>query len=376
MAECKPGSMRPVLIAAGGTGGHVFPALAVAERLAAMGIDVLWVGTKGGIEAKLVPAAGIELLEIRVGGFRGKNLWRRLLAPLQLLVASLAVVRLALGRKVACVFATGGYVSAASGIVAVLLRRPLFLQEQNAVAGTTNRMLARFADKVFTAYPGLFAGNDKVVRIGNPLRAAFDDIPSPVQRGVAGGETLRILVLGGSLGAQRLNEVVPGALAALDRQASEFSALRVCHQTGAVQRDAVAKRYGQLGLTAEVCAFIDDIPAVLQACDLVIARAGALTVSEICAAGVAAIFVPYPHAIDDHQSANARWLADCGAALVLPQQQLSEQSLGKLLDTLACDRDRLLAMAKRAFEQAPRDAAQNIAASLAATCEAGVRTDG
>ncbi|MGB5323889.1 MAG: undecaprenyldiphospho-muramoylpentapeptide beta-N-acetylglucosaminyltransferase [Pseudomonadales bacterium] len=361
MVEQAQTGMRPVLIAAGGTGGHVFPALAVAQQLIAAGVEVLWVGTVAGIEARVVPAAGIELRTINVSGFRGKNLLRRLFAPLQLALAVVVVLQLAFSRKVACVLATGGYVSAAGGIAAMLSRKPFLLQEQNAVAGTTNRMLSPFARKVFTAYPQVLEGSGKVECIGNPLRANFRCLPTPLERGVASGPVLNLLVLGGSLGARILNGTVPGAIAQVGASPGSFTSVHVVHQGGEQDRQKIIARYRELGIDAEVFAFIEDMPAALQRADLVIARAGALTLSEICAVGVAAILVPLPHAIDDHQTVNARWLETQGAAVLLPQSELSEQRLAEKILALVSDRERLSAIAAQSRAQARADAASHIA---------------
>ncbi|NNC55814.1 MAG: undecaprenyldiphospho-muramoylpentapeptide beta-N-acetylglucosaminyltransferase [Pseudomonadales bacterium] len=355
---------RPVLIAAGGTGGHVFPALAVAEQLLAAGVEVLWVGTAAGIESRLVPAAGIEFRNIKVSGFRGKSLLRRLLAPLQLLAAVVVVLRLTISRRVACVFGTGGYVSAASGIAAVLSRKPLYLQEQNAVAGTTSRLLSPFAKRIFTAFPDVLGASARVAQTGNPLREQFGQLPTPRARNLGHGTTCTLLVLGGSLGASKLNEVLPAAIAGLGAAPGSFERLRTIHQSGVREQQLVQQRYASLGIDAEVRDFIDDMPEALQSADLVIARAGALTVSEICAVGVAAIFVPYPHAIDDHQSANARWLQNCGAARLLPQAALTEQGLADTMRALLEDRAALLEMAERARAQAKPQAARAIANSI------------
>ncbi|MBT8138361.1 MAG: undecaprenyldiphospho-muramoylpentapeptide beta-N-acetylglucosaminyltransferase [Gammaproteobacteria bacterium] len=352
------------MIAAGGTGGHVFPALAVAEQLLAAGNNVLWVGTAAGIESRVVPAAGIEFRNIKVSGFRGKNLFRRLLAPLQLLAAVVVVLRLVISRRVACVFGTGGYVSAASGIAAILSRKPLFLQEQNAVAGTTSRLLSPFAKRIFTAYPDVLGASARITQTGNPLREQFSQLPAPRERKLGQGTSCTVLVLGGSLGASKLNEVLPAAIAKLGAAPGSFEKLRAIHQSGVREQRQVQQRYASLGIDADVRAFIEDMPQALQSADLVIARAGALTVSEICAVGVAAIFVPYPHAIDDHQSANAHWLQNFGAARVVPQAELDEEKLADMMRALLQDRAALLDMAERSRAQARPQAAREIANSI------------
>jgi len=318
-----------IVVMAGGTGGHVFPALAVAEQLRARGVEVSWLGTRRGLEAEVVPAAGYPIDYIRISGLRGKGRLSLLLAPLKLALAlwqGLAVMR---RRNPAAVLGMGGFVTGPGGVAAWLLRRPLLIHEQNARAGYTNRLLAPLAQRVMAAFPGAFPGRPDVLHTGNPLRASFvraDAAPGPD----ASGRPLRLLVVGGSLGAARLNEVVPEALAALSPEARP----EVWHQAGRRNIDAARDAYARAGVTVKLSPFIDDMAAAYRWADLVLCRAGAMTVAELAAVGVASILVPYPHAVDDHQTANAAYLAEGDAAVLLPQAQLSAERLLALLKEL------------------------------------------
>ncbi len=367
-AMLKRNSAKPiaVLIAAGGTGGHVFPALAVAERLRESQIKVVWIGTQQGIESRVVPENNFPLYTVSVTGMRGKRLRTMLLAPLLLIVAVLNIIKLALRYRVVCMLGTGGYVSAASGIAAIVLRTPFLLQEQNAVAGTTNRLLAPFSQTIFTAYPDVFSQRSNVDCCGNPLRQSFVDMPLPEARGVAGTKRLKILVVGGSLGASSLNTVVPTALIQWRKNWTdvncEFTDLQVFHQTGVHDQAQVEASYGRDKIDAMVLPFIKDMAGTLQQVDLVIARAGALTISELTAVGVAAILVPYPHAIDDHQAINAQWLVDGDAAVVIRQENFNTDSLISVLQSLAVSQNKLIAMANLSRNLAQPRAAAHIAA--------------
>lgn len=367
-AMLKRNSAKPiaVLIAAGGTGGHVFPALAVAERLRESQIKVVWIGTQRGIESRVVPENNFPLYTVSVTGMRGKRLGTMLLAPLLLIVAALKIIKLALQYKVVCMLGTGGYVSAASGIAAIVLRTPFFLQEQNAVAGTTNRLLAPFSQTIFTAYPDVFSQRSNIDCCGNPLRQSFVNMPLPDARGVAGTKRLKILVVGGSLGASSLNTVVPTALLQWHKNWTdvncEFTDLQVFHQTGAHDQAQVEASYGRDKIDAMVLPFIKDMAGTLQQVDLVIARAGALTISELTAVGVAAILVPYPHAIDDHQAVNAQWLVDGDAAVLIRQENFNTDSLISVLQSLAVSQNKLIAMANSSRNLAQPRAAAHIAA--------------
>ena len=353
-------STRPILVMAGGTGGHVFPALAVAHVLRAQGAEVIWLGTRTGLEARVVPAAGFPVAWIRVRGLRGKGLAQRLQAPFMLALALLQSLWVMLRLRPAAVLGMGGFVTGPGGLMAWLLRRPLLIHEQNSVAGMTNRWLAPLARQVLMAFPGALPGGRLT---GNPVRADIAALPAPETRLAGRAGASRLLVLGGSLGAQALNEALPQAIARLpDGMRPE-----VWHQTGTQHLAAGRAAYAAAGVAARVEAFVDDMAAAYGWADLVVCRAGALTVAELAAAGIGAILVPYPHAVDDHQTGNARYLAEQGAALLLPQPDLSATRLAELLQPLLCDRARLLNMARRARALAQPDAAEQVAqACLAA----------
>jgi len=318
------------MIMAGGTGGHVFPALALAARLRERACEVVWLGTRAGIEARLVPAAGIPVEWIGIGGLRGKGVMTLLRAPFALLRALWQAVAAVRRQRPAVVVGLGGYVTGPGGLAAWLLRRPLVIQEQNAVAGFTNRVLARLADPVLEAFPGSFPASRRARTIGNPVRAAFRALPPPEVRYGARGGALRLLVVGGSQGAAKLNAAVPAALALLPPGLFE-----VRHQAGERGLAAAREAYARVGMSAHIDAFIDDIAAAYAEADLVVCRAGALTVSEIAAAGVAALFVPFAAAVDDHQTLNARHLVSRGAARVLPEPMLDAARLAAELERLA-----------------------------------------
>lgn len=316
-----------ILILAGGTGGHVFPALAVAEVLRSQGHTVTWMGTRAGLEARVVPAAGFPIDWVDVVGLRGKRWTQRLLAPWRLLRACWQAARILRQRQPHVVLGMGGFVAAPGGLMAWLSGRPLIVHEQNRVPGTTNRLLARLAKRVLQAFPDSFPARTVAQCTGNPLRAALAECVSSVDNADT-ARPLRVLIVGGSLGAQILNETVPAALAQCGL------ALDIRQQTGPAQLDATRQRYADFGLAAQVDAFIDDMAAAYAWADLAICRAGAMTVSELAAVGLPAILVPYPHAIDDHQTANARYLADAGAALWLPQSELTPARLAAQVQTL------------------------------------------
>jgi UDP-N-acetylglucosamine--N-acetylmuramyl-(pentapeptide) pyrophosphoryl-undecaprenol N-acetylglucosamine transferase len=351
------GNQRPVLIMAGGTGGHVFPALAVAEELTARGVAVSWLGTQRGLEARVVPAAGYPLATMRVSGLRGKGVLRLLLAPFMLALALLQALIIQLRLRPRAVLGMGGFASGPGGLIAWLLRRPLLIHEQNSVAGMTNRWLAPLAGTVMEAFPGSLPAARCAVHTGNPVRAGITRLPGPAERFAGRGGPLRVLVVGGSLGASALNTAVPAAVAQLaGRQQFELY-----HQTGRTDAAAVEAAYQAAGIGARVEAFVEDMATAYAWADLVICRAGALTVAELAVVGVAAILVPYPHATDDHQTGNARFLADAGAAILLPQDSLNTGRLAGLLADFAGQRDMLLEMASRAHQLAMPDAARRVA---------------
>lgn len=348
---------RPtVLIMAGGTGGHVFPALAVADELIRQGLNVHWLGTVRGIEADLVPKAGIPLHFIAIGGVRGKGLRTQLAAPLKMALALRQSLQLIRQLNPVCVLGFGGFVAGPGGIAATLLRKPLVIHEQNAVAGTTNRILALVAKRVLLGYPGALDSADAQF-VGNPVRRAIAQLPAPELRWAERNDGLRLLVLGGSLGAKPINDVLPGALAALPA----VLRAQVWHQTGRGHNEAVAREYRERDIEARVEPFIADMAAAYGWADLVICRAGALTVAELAAAGVGAILVPLPHAIDDHQTHNARYLTEHRAGLLIPQHELDSARLASRLHELAMQPQQLLAWARAARSLATPDAATQVA---------------
>jgi UDP-N-acetylglucosamine--N-acetylmuramyl-(pentapeptide) pyrophosphoryl-undecaprenol N-acetylglucosamine transferase len=353
----EPSSPRPVLIMAGGTGGHVFPALAVAAELTALGVPVAWLGTRQGLEARVVPAAGYTLTSIRVSGLRGKGLPRVFIAPFMLTYALLQTLVVFLRLRPVAVLGMGGFAAGPGGFIAWLLRRPLLIHEQNSVPGLTNRLLAPLARTVLEGFPGSMPAARRAVAAGNPVRAGISALAAPETRFAGRSGALRLLVIGGSLGAQALNRVVPQAIARLP--ATERP--RVHHQTGEAEVAGVRQSYREIGCDARVEAFIEDMAAAYAWADLVVCRAGALTVAELAVAGVAAILVPYPHAVDDHQTGNARYLADAGAALLMPQASLTAERLTEVLTRFIGRRDTLLAMARRARELARPEAARRVA---------------
>jgi len=389
------------MIMAGGTGGHVFPALAVAAELRARGAEVFWLGTRQGLEAKVVPAAGIDMEWVSVSGLRGKGLLAWLLAPGRLLWAVWQVLAVMLRRRPMVVLGMGGFVTGPGGVVTWLLRKPLVVHEQNAIAGLTNRLLAPLAQRVLEAFPGTFRSG-RAVHVGNPVRRAISELPAPEERFVERRGALRLLILGGSLGARALNEIVPATLkefAIADRVdipspsgrgwpvgpgegTSPLPPFEIWHQAGSRHIDEARTHYRDAGVAARVEPFIDDMAAAYGWADLVVCRAGALTVAELAAAGVGAVLVPYPHAVDDHQTHNAAYLTDAGAAVMVQQRELTKDKLRDLLVSLSSstatsplpggeggsekgiglfDRSRLLAMAQAARRLAKPQAAALVA---------------
>ncbi|MFO7648088.1 MAG: undecaprenyldiphospho-muramoylpentapeptide beta-N-acetylglucosaminyltransferase [Halomonas campaniensis] len=352
---------RRALIMAGGTGGHVIPALSLARGLAAEGVRVEWLGSPRGIENRLVPEAGIPLHRIRVAGLRGNGLAGWLLAPINLTRAVWQAWRIIRAYDPQLVVGLGGFASGPGGLAAWLAGRPLVIHEQNAVAGLTNRALSRLARRVYAAFPQAFPGRGEVV--GNPVRAeiaALGEAPRGAE--AMRGRRLRLLVVGGSLGAQALNERLPEALARLP----EAERPEVRHQAGRDKDAATREGYRRHGVEAEVTAFIDDMAGAYGWADLVVCRAGALTVAELAAAARPALFVPFPHAVDDHQTANARALVEEGAAELLPQTELNAATLADRLAALL-DPDTLAAMAAQARACAHLDAVERLVAGCMET---------
>jgi len=342
-----------IIIMAGGTGGHVFPALAVARWLADAGYRIVWIGNPTGMEAELVPKHHFEIAWLSFGGLRGKGLVTKLLLPARLLVAFAQSISILRRYKPKAVAGFGGYISFPAGMMAVLLGRPLLLHEQNAVAGLANKVLARVADRVLTAFPQTLP---KAQWSGNPVRQEITQLAVPEQRYAARSGVLRILVVGGSLGAQALNQAVPRALALIAAERRP----QVTHQSGAKNIEALRAEYQQAGVQADTVAFIHDMASAYASADLVICRAGAMTVAEVACAGVAALFVPFPFAVDDHQTGNAAFLADQGAGWLMQQRDLTPEQLAAWFAGLT--RAELLARAVKARGLAKPDATARVAA--------------
>ena len=340
-----------LLVMAGGTGGHVFPGLAVADLLRDRGWKVVWMGNPEGMEARLVPSRGYEMAAVRFAALRGKGLLRTLLLPLNLLSGFAQALREIRRIKPDVVLGMGGYISFPGGMMAALAGRPLVIHEQNSIAGLANRVLAKVARRVLCGFPNVLP---KGQWVGNPVRAEIAALPPPAER-LAGREPpLRLLVLGGSLGAAAINETVPQGLALIDPEARPF----VVHQAGEKHLEQLKAHYAAAGVHAECVAFIKDMAGAYEWADLVLCRAGALTVAELAAAGVASILVPFPHAVDDHQTGNARFLAETGAAILLPQSEMSPESISLIRNYT---RGQLQQMAECARAQAKPGAAEAVA---------------
>ncbi len=343
---------RTILIMAGGTGGHIYPGLAVADALREQGWKVVWLGAPNSMEAELVPKHGYEVAWVNFSGVRGKGVLRLLTLPFTLLRA--------LGQSAAAIFhhrpdvvlGMGGYITMPGGLMTAFLRRPLVIHEQNSIAGMSNKVLARLATRVLSGFPGVLKRGEWS---GNPVRADIAALPEPQARYAARNGKLNVLVVGGSLGAQALNEALPKALALM----GEAERPNVLHQTGKKHFETVQQLYRQAGVSADIRPFLDDMAGQYAQADLVICRAGALTVAELAAAGVASVLVPFPFAVDDHQTHNARFLSEQGAARLLPQRELNAERLAQLLREL--NRTKLAAMAQAARQLAKPDATQQVA---------------
>lgn len=345
-----------VLVMAGGTGGHIFPALAVAERLRAEGAEVLWLGAKDGLETRIVPRAGFPLETIRIRGLRGKGVMGWITLPFRLLLAMYEALVVIMRFRPFTVLGMGGFVTGPGGLTTWLLRKPLVVHEQNAIAGMTNRWLSRLATRSLVAFPDALP---RAELVGNPVREEIAQLPEPDQRFASRTGQLRLLVLGGSQGARSLNESLPRAM-------MDFAAGRrfvIHHQTGRNAADDVARAYRDAGIEARVEEFIEDMAAAYAWADMVVCRAGALTLAELAAAGLGAILVPYPYAVDDHQRHNAEYLVRAGAARLLVESPDFTAELVRILNELTADggRDRLLAMARNARSLALPDAAARVA---------------
>jgi len=335
---------------AGGTGGHIFPGLAVAHEMRAAGWEVVWMGARGGMEERLVPPRGYRTAWIRAKAARGKGLLQKLLLPANLLYSFWESARLIRALKPDVVLGLGGYVAFPGGMMASLLNRPLALHEQNAVPGLANRVLSSVSDKVMVAFPQALGSAEWT---GNPVRGEIAAMAPPEDRFRGRSGPMRILVVGGSLGAQALNEAVPKALVLLSTPVS------VVHQSGEKHLQVLKKNYSDAGVEGELVSFIDDMARRYAEADLVICRAGAVTIAELSAGGMASILVPFPHAVDDHQTANARFLAEKGAAVLVPQREMTAEKLAALIGSL--DRAKLLEMARKARALGKPDAARVVA---------------
>ncbi|MDX1508135.1 MAG: undecaprenyldiphospho-muramoylpentapeptide beta-N-acetylglucosaminyltransferase [Woeseiaceae bacterium] len=360
---------RPILVMAGGTGGHVYPALAVARALQAQSQQVVWLGTQRGLEARIVPAAGIDIEWISARGLRRKGLLALILAPLQLFWSLLQALGVILRRRPAAVLGMGGYASGPGGVAAWLTRRPLVIHEQNAAAGLTNRLLARLARVVLQAFPGSFNSSVDALTVGNPVRDDIAAVPEPGARYPGREGPLRLLVLGGSQGALSLNRTVPAALALLPADLRPV----VRHQAGERTIDIARDAYAASDIDVELLPYIEDMASTYAWADLVICRAGALTVAEICAVGLPALFVPYPSAVDDHQTKNATPLVDAGAATIIPEKDLTENTLSGFLRDWLLERPELQARAEKARSLAIPDALERITSTVVRAASAGAR---
>ena len=338
---------RNLLVMAGGTGGHIFPALAVADHLRTKGWRIIWLGAPKSMEAELVPKYGYEMVKVRFSGLRGKGALRKLLLPINLLLALWQSGTALLRYRPDVVLGMGGYITVPGGIMAALMRYPLLIHEQNSIAGLSNKFLARLSKRVLSGFPHVLP---RAEWCGNPVRKSIATLPEPRIRHAARSGALNVLVLGGSLGAKAINECVPQALALL----SQDERPNVLHQTGRQHLEAVHAAYQRVAVSAEVHPFLEDMAQFYAWADVVICRAGAITVAELAAAGVASILIPFPLAVDDHQSANARFLSEYDAAVLLPQEKLKPQILANLLHGIT--RESALCMAQNARKLAKPDA--------------------
>ncbi len=343
---------RTILIMAGGTGGHIFPGLAVADALHAQGWKIVWLGAPNSMEAELVPKHGYPVAWVNFSGVRGKGVLRLLTLPFTLLRALGQSAGAIFRHRPDVVLGMGGYITMPGGLMAAILRRPLVIHEQNSIAGMSNKVLAKIATRVLSGFPGILKSAEWC---GNPVRSDIAALSSPEIRYAARSGKLNVLVVGGSLGAQALNEALPKALAALSEQVRP----NVIHQTGKKHFEAVRQLYAQAGVSADIRAFLDDMAQQYAIADVVICRAGALTIAELAAAGVASVLIPFPFAVDAHQTHNARFLSEQGAAVLLPQEELSAEKLAQLLRDMS--RKKLSVMAQAARKLAKPEATRAVA---------------
>ncbi len=357
----------PVMIFAGGTGGHVFPALAVAKQIEQQSVPVIWVGTKRGIEARVVPNAGFKIEWIAVNGLRGKSVVTYLLAPFKLALTSLQVTWLLLKHRPCAVLGMGGFVAGPGGLIAALLRKPLIIHEQNAIAGLTNRILAPFAKRILTGFPSTFVRNNVEV-LGNPVRSEISQIQRMQNIADPNERPLNILIFGGSLGAQALNETVPIAMAEMLQELPDGQKPYIWHQTGENKKDATRALYASNDVEARIDAFIENMQDAYSWADLVVCRAGAITVAELSIAGIGAVFIPYPYAVDDHQTANATALVNAGAAVMIDEKNLTATKLANVLSDLLSNRTKIKSFAEAASSFAKPHAAKDVAKVCLQAC--------
>lgn len=352
----KGKNLTRILILAGGTGGHVFPGLSVAQYFRDQNIDVHWLGTQKGLEATLVPAANVSLHFINIEGVRRNGLVAKLMAPIKISRAIWQAKRIINEVKPDLVIGMGGFVSGPGGIATWLSGKPLIIHEQNAIAGMTNKILAKFARKVLQAFPNAFHANAKVMTIGNPVRQEIEAIKRPQERLGEHQGKFRLLVLGGSLGAQALNDTVPQAIAQLPQELRP----EIIHQTGNKLFEVAKDNYANANIPAQVLPFIADMNKAYEWADMVLCRAGALTVAELCAVGLGAIFIPYPYAVDDHQTANANFMVKNQAAICIAQSQLTAPYLAEILREFSLAPQKRLAMANAAYALRKEKVTKNI----------------
>jgi UDP-N-acetylglucosamine--N-acetylmuramyl-(pentapeptide) pyrophosphoryl-undecaprenol N-acetylglucosamine transferase len=349
---------KNILIMAGGTGGHVYPALAVADNLKEKGFQLFWLGTSKGMEAKVVPSHGYPLLKINVAGVRGNGILRLLFTPFMLIIALFQALMIMIKVRPVAVLGMGGFASGPGGIAAWLMRIPLLIHEQNAIAGLTNRLLAPFAVSIMAAFPGAFKESKKLTITGNPVRNDIVNLPKPDERfAKRNSKVFKVLILGGSLGAKKINEVIPDTLFNL---ADEYQ-FEVKHQCGERHIDATKDIYKDHNINVELMPFINNMAEAYAWADIVICRAGALTIAELAATGIASILIPFPYAVDDHQTENAKYLSDDGAAILIQEAQFNFEKLKVLLLKLCHAPEQLMQMAVKARSLAKPQATDDVA---------------
>ena len=361
MRNSNPNKKKIVILAAGGTGGHVFPGLAVAKKLIESNFEVVWLGTKKGLESKVAKENNFTIYYINAIGLRGKNIFNWIKSPFLLVSSIIKSMVLIYKFKPCCILGMGGFVSAAGGISAILTRTPLVIQEQNAIEGTTNKLLSFFSKKIFTGFPMAFESNTKAIFVGNPLRDCFYKSSSPKERFIS-NKPKNILILGGSLGASKINEVVTQAVKKLSMD--ENIDVNICHQTGIKDRGWVENEYASIKIDYHVEDFFKDINKFYQNADLVICRSGALTVSEIIATGVASILIPFPHAINNHQEENANWLVNSGAAFKFTDLDITSNELYLMIKMLVSDDELRIKMAENSQTLLTKNSSEKIISTI------------